>query len=310
MQELLDKNMDPQVAEYLRTVRSHPSAHLHSIEKLRLDLDKLRDYYPPEPVKKIDNINIAGPAGNIPLRIYTPEGKGPFPPVIFYHGGGWCIGSVNGYDSVCTALANKIPAVVFSVGYRLAPEDPFPAAVEDCYAALEYVAKNSASFNTNPDRLVVMGDSAGGNLAAVISIKAKEENGPRIKQQILIYPAANLSCLDIGSYRLYGKDYDLDKEMIEKFRSYYVPHEKDWTSPYVSPGLAKNLKGLPPTFMITAEFDPLRDDGKEFAERLKKAGVAIKHSLYKGVIHGFLSFTTFHAAQKAFDEIRENLIKR
>ena len=305
MQELFDKNMDPEVAEYLKMVRSHPPAYLLSIQDLRRELDKLIDHYPPQPVKKIDNINITGPAGDIPLRIYTPEGSGPFPSVVFYHGGGWCIGSLAGYDSICAALANRIPAVIFSAGYALAPEHPFPAAVGDCYAALEYVAKNSANFNADPGRLIVMGDSAGGNLAVVTSLKAKEKGGPRINLQILIYPAVNLSRLDTESYRLYGNGYDLDKEMIEKFVSHYVPDKKDWADPYVSPAFAKDLKGLPPTLLITAEFDPLRDDGKEFAERLKRAGVAVRHSLYKGVIHGFLSFTTFHAAQKAFDEIKE-----
>lgn len=300
-----EKNIDPQVAEYLDAVRAKPPAYLRSIEELRKDIDKIRDFYPPETVKNIENMDIPGPAGKIPIRIYTPEGKGPFPLVVFYHGGGWCIGSLAGYDGICAALTNRIPAVFVSAGYRLAPEDPFPAAVEDCYAALEYAAKNAASFNADPGRITVMGDSAGANLAAVTSIKSKKEGGPHITFQVLLYPAVNLFRQETESYRLFGKGYDLDKELINMFRAHYIPDRQNRTNPYASPALAKDLKGLPPALIITAEFDPLRDDGKEFAGMLKKAGVRVKHSLYKGVIHGFMSFTAFHAAQKAFDEVAD-----
>ena len=198
---------------------------------------------------------------------------------------------------------------MLSVDYRLAPENGFPAALDDCYSALKYAANEASALNADPNCIAVMGDSAGGNLAAAVSIKAKNEFGPRIAFQILVYPVTNLLHLDTYSYRLFGKGYDLDREMIEMFRSYYMPDKKDWGNPSASPALAKCLKGLPPTLLITAEFDPLRDDGKRFAEKLKKAGVPVKCSLYKGVIHGFLSFTTFRASQKAFDEIAKTFRK-
>jgi acetyl esterase len=297
------EKLDPQVAQYLNTVRSRPPAHLLSIETLRGEIDKIGDHYPPEPVGKIEDVDMPSPSGNIPLRVYSPEGKGPFPPVVFFHGGGWCIGSVAGYDGFCSVLTNRVPAVVFSVGYRLAPEHPFPAAIEDCYVALGYIAKNAANFNADPGRLAVIGDSAGGTIAAVMSIKSKKEGGPKIALQVLIYPATDLSHTDSASYKLFGEGYDLDKRMIEIFRSHYLPDKKEWVNPYVSPMLAKDLRGLPKALIITAEYDPMRDDGIEFAARLKKSGVPVRHSMYKGVIHGFLSFTTFHAAQRAFDEI-------
>lgn len=299
------ERLDPEVAGYLKHVRSRPPAHLLSIEELRRDIDKLCDTYPPGPVGNIEDIEIPGPAGKIPARIYTPKGSGPFPLAVFYHGGGWCIGSVRGYDGFASELANKIPAIVFSVGYRLAPEHVFPAAVEDSYAALKYVAENAPRFKLSSGRIAVIGDSAGANLAAAAALKAKKEKGPRIDLEILIYPATNLSRTDIESYRLFGEGYDLDKEMVEKFRAYYMPDKRDWKDPYASPALANDLKGMPPTFIITAEYDPLRDDGKEFADRLKKAGVPVRYSMYKGVIHGFMSFTTFRAAQAAFDEISD-----
>ena len=303
------KNLSPEVARYLKAVRARPPAHTLSIKELRRDIDRLRDFYPPEPVHKIEDRDIPGPAGNIKVRIYTPEGTGPFPLIVFYHGGGWCIGSLSGYDGICAVLTNRVPTVVLSVDYRLAPENKYPAAVDDCYSALEYAASMASALNADPDRIVVMGDSAGGNLAAAVSIKSKDENGPRIAFQILIYPPTNLLHLATGSYRLFGRGYDLDREMIEIFRAYYMPDKKDWGNPYASPALAKCLKGLPPTLLITAEFDPLRDDGKRFAEKLKKAGIPVKYSLYKGVIHGFLSFTTFSASQKAFDEIAKTFRK-
>ena len=210
---------------------------------------------------------------------------------------------MNGYDNVCAALANRIPAVIFSTGYRLAPEDPFPAAVDDCHAALEYIAKNAGRFNADPGRLAVRGDSAGANLAAGMSLKSKEEGGPRIALQVLIYPATDISRMMSVSYLLFGNGYDLDIGLIKKFRLNYLPDKRDWLDPRASPALAKDFEGLPPALVITAEFDPLRDDGKEFADKLKRSGVPVRYSMYKGVIHGFLSFTTFTTAQKAFDEI-------
>lgn len=299
----IEERLDPEVAKYLKHVRARPPAHTLSIEELRRDIDQLRNVYPPKPVGKIENIEIPGPAGKIPVRVYTPKGNGPFPPVVFYHGGGWCIGSLDGYDGLCAELTNRTGAVVFSVDYRLAPEHVFPAAFEDSYAALKFVSQNAARFNAQPEKLIVMGDSAGATLAAAVSIKSKEDAGPRIALQILAYPATDISRTDSGSYRLFGRGYDLDKEGIEKYRAYYMPDKKDWTDPHASPMLARDLHGLPRALIITAEFDPLRDDGKEFAEKLKSAGVPVKYSMYKGVIHGFLSFITFNAAQKAFDEI-------
>ena len=299
--------LDPQVAQYLKAVRSRPPAYLLSVEELRRDIDQIKKYYPPEPVKNIKDILINGPDGKIAIRIYTPGGKGPFTPVVFYHGGGWSIGSLNSHEGICASLANKAKAAVFSVNYRLAPEDPFPAAVDDCYAALEYVNDNAASFNADPGRMIVMGDSAGGNLAAVVSMKAKEEGGPKIALQVLVYPATNMKDLVTSSYKRFGKGYDLDKKMIAKFRDLYILNKKDIVDPRASPFFAKDLKGLPPTLLITAECDPLRDDGKKFASKLKKAGVPVKYIMYKGVIHGFLSFTTFHVAQKALSEIARTL---
>lgn len=301
------EDLDTEVAGYLRHVRSRPPAHLLSIAELRRDIDRLKDFYPPRPVGAVENIEIPGPAGKIPLRIYIPEGKGPFTPVVYFHGGGWCIGSLDSCAGACAELAYRIPAVVFSAGYRLAPEHPFPAAVDDCYAALKYAAAHAARFGASPERLAVMGDSAGGNLAAVICLKSAREGGPHIDKEVLIYPATDLSRNDFLSYRLFGKGYDLDREMIGMFESNYLRGGQDRTDPYVSPALAEGLESLPPTLIIAAEYDPLRDDATEFTDKLKKAGVSVKCSVYKGVIHGFTSFTSFRAAQKAFDEIMDFL---
>lgn len=297
------KKLDPQIAKYLEGVNLRPPAHLLSVKELRREIDKLKTYYPLEPVNSIKDISIKGPAGKIKLRIYFPKGRKPFMPVVFFHGGGWCIGSFKSHGGICASLANMANSAVFSVDYRLAPENPFPAAVDDCYAALEYVSANAVSFGADPSRLVVMGDSAGGTLAAVMSLKARDEKGPKIASQVLVYPAADMEVMDTASYRRFGKGFDLDKEMMQKFIDCYVPNKKDLSNPYVSPGLAKSLKRLARTLIITAECDPLRDDARMFAAKLKKSGVPVKYSMYRGVIHGFLSFITFRAARKAIVEI-------
>lgn len=306
----LDKRLDPEVAEYIKSVRSRPPAHGLPVEKLRKDLDRLSVIYPPEEVAQTRDFSIPGPSCEIPVRLYRPSGKGPFPKVVFYHGGGWAIGSIEGYSNLCSAIANNVPALVFVPGYRLAPENPFPAAVEDCYAALKYAEKYDDDFCMKSSGITVMGDSAGGNLAAVMSLKSKRESGPKISLQVLIYPATNLSRLSLPSYRRFGKDYDLDNEMIKKYRAIYLPRRKDWKDPYASPGLADDLGGMPDTIILTSEFDPLRDDGAEFASRLRKSGVKVDYIMYKGVIHGFMSFTGFAIAQKAIKELAKNIARR
>jgi len=244
---------------------------------------------PPEEVSKVENRNVPGPAGEIPLRIYTPRGSGPFPVLVYFHGGGWIICNLDTHDAVCRHLANGASCVVVSVDYRLAPEHKFPAAAEDAYAATRWVAENARIMDVDPERIAVGGDSAGGNLAAVVSLMAREKGGPQLVHQLLVYPVTDLSSMDNDSYREHGQGYILTKDSMAYYGSHYLAGEKDALNPYASPLLAKDLSGLPSPLVITAEYDVLTDEGKAYADRLQEAGVPVRYSCYDGLIHAFFS---------------------
>ena len=241
----------------------------------------------PEPVARVENREIPGPAGSIPLRVYTPAGSGPFPVLVFYHGGGFVIGDLDSHDGVCRALANQARCVVVAVDYRLAPEHKYPAAVEDCFAATRYVSEHGAEFNIDPKRLAVGGDSAGGNLSAVVSIMARDRNAPQIAFQLLVYPATDMAC-DTYSHKTFT-DYFLTDRSIRYFLGHYLRDGADKKNPQASPALAPHHKALPPALIITAEFDPLRDEGEAYCSKLAAAGVPAKFTRYDGMIHGFFT---------------------
>jgi acetyl esterase len=258
----------------------------------------------PDQVAGVEDRTIPGPAGEIPVRIYTPEGSGPFPVLVFFHGGGFVIGDLDTHDGACRELCNGATAVVVAVDYRLAPEHPYPAAPEDCFAALQWVHANAASINGDPDRLAVAGDSAGGNLAAVISLMARDNGGPALRAQILVYPATDLT-MSHPSIDENGEGYLLTKESMEWFMGHYRPDVADQKA---SPMAAADLSGLPPALVITGEFDPLRDEGEAYAERLRAAGVPVVQTRYDGMIHGFFGLRAiFDASTKAMDEATRTL---
>jgi acetyl esterase len=239
----------------------------------------------PEPIAKVEDSQIPTPDGQLPVRIYTPEGTGPFPILVYFHGGGWVIGSVDTIDAPCRAIANAAGCVVISVDYRLAPEHKFPAAPQDCYAATNYVAENAASYNGDPTRIAVGGDSAGGNLAAAVTLMARDFGGPPLVHQMLIYPVTNYD-FSTASYQENAENYLLTKAAMEWFWNHYLRTEEDGRHPYASPLRAESLSGLPPAFVATAEFDPLRDEGEAYAARLQEAGVPVTAKRYEGMIHG------------------------
>lgn len=260
------------------------------------------------PVQKIQNTTFPGPEGPVPIRIYTPDQGNGLPVIIYYHGGGWVIGSIDSHDNICRSLANKASVIVVSVGYRLAPENPFPAAIDDAYAAFIWVSKNISTFNGNPDKIAVAGDSAGGNLAAAVSLMNRDRAGPGLSAQILIYPSTNLSSLATESHRQFEDGYFLTKNYIENFRSMYLPNPNDWKKELASPLLASNLSNLPPALVLTAEFDPLRDEGEAFAEKLKDSGTSAKLLQYKGMIHGFVGMDRlFDKSEQAIEDITDFL---
>ncbi|HEX6818694.1 MAG TPA: alpha/beta hydrolase [Ktedonobacterales bacterium] len=244
-----------------------------------------------EPVASLEDRRIPGPGGEIPVRMYTPQGGAPFPLLVFFHGGGWVVGDIETHDGLCRSLANGAGCVVVSVDYHLAPEHPFPAAPQDCYAATQWAAANADSLQADSTRIAVGGDSAGGNLAAVVALMARDQGGPRLDFQLLIYPALDAR-MQTPSIDENAEGYMLTKQSMIWYRGHYLQHSGDILNPLASPLLAENLRGLPPALIITAEFDPLRDEGEMYAERLQAAGVSVTHTRYHGMIHGFVSLSS------------------
>jgi acetyl esterase len=263
-------------------------------EGLRTAYAALSAFGVKDDVASVTDRTIPGPAGDLPVRIYVPATPAPvadgagLPVLVWYHGGGWVIGDLETADSTVRALANGAGTVVVSVDYRLAPEHPFPAAADDAVAAVRWVADNAAELGVDPARLAVGGDSAGGNLAAVMAQQLRD-GGPAIAFQLLVYPVtdAHLASPSIDEN---AEGYFLTKEAMEWFSHHYLG-DHDPADPLVSPFCAPDaaLSGLPPGLTITAEFDPLRDEGEAYAQRLRAAGVDMTATRYDGVIHGFFS---------------------
>ncbi|MBN1690866.1 MAG: alpha/beta hydrolase [Dehalococcoidia bacterium] len=241
--------------------------------------------------EKIYRVIDTGVHDGLPVRIYRPSDRAGLPLILYIHGGGWVVGSIATHDNVCRKLANRSGAIVVSVGYRLAPENKFPAGLEDVYAALQWAHTEAASFGGDPCRLAVAGDSAGGNLAAAVCLVTRDRGGPPIRFQALAYPALDASNQDRKSYRLNEKGYYLTTKIIEQVIPLYINKSGDVFDPYVSPLLAGDVTGLPPALVITAQFDPLMSEGEAYAARLFDAGIPCRLHRYNGMIHGFLSFT-------------------
>ena len=245
---------------------------------------------PPVAVARVEEVEAPGPRGPIPVRVYTPEGAdGPRPLFVYYHGGGWVNGSRDSYDAVCRQLTQSSGCVVASVDYRRAPEFPAPAPFEDAYAATEWLAAHAADLGAEPGRLAIGGDSAGGGLAASVALRARDENGPRIAHQLLVYPAV-AEIEGTESYRAYGEGHFLTAERIAFYWNCYVPRPELAELTSVCAARAESLRGLPPATIVLAECDPLHDIGVAYAERLRADGVPVELREYEGQIHAFFSF--------------------
>jgi acetyl esterase len=235
---------------------------------------------------KVEDKTIPGPDGPIPMRIYTPEGEGPFPLIVWFHGGGWVVGSIDDADPFVRRLVEASGCVAVSVGYRLAPEHRYPAAIDDCFAATQWLAGNAAALGTDPTRVVVAGDSAGGNLAAAVAIRARDAGRPAIAFQYLVCPVTDHD-FTRQSYIDNADGYMTTTRDVEWFWGHYAPEPSARDAPDASPLRASSLEGLPPALVVTADLDPLRDEGEEYARRLAEAGVPTRHRRYAGVIHNF-----------------------
>jgi len=263
----------------------------------------------PPAVFNVENLRIPGPAQPIPIRIYRPTDERTASPVIVYfHGGGWVLGDLDSHDNLCRSLAIKAKAIVIAVEYRLAPEHRFPAAADDAYAALLWVAASAGNLGVDPSRIVVAGDSAGGNLAAVVSQLARDRSGPILRAQVLLYPAVDLSRLDRQSTTDFASGFLLTRERMSWLIDQYVPDQATRTNPMASPLLATNHQGLARAIVVTAQFDVLRDEGEEYAETLRNAGVPVRSRRVEGMIHGFMSMDRwFPEAGGAIDWVAEQL---
>ena len=301
------KRLAPQIEAFLQQMEQEGVAPVNTLTPAQARESKNPMFIKlggqPEPVANVENLHILGSAGQVPVRVYTPPGRAPFPILVYLHGGGWVIGNLETHDSICRSLANRAACIVVSVDYRLAPEHKFPAAVEDAYEAVCWAASSAHRINGDPTRIAVGGDSAGGTLAAVVSLMARDKGTPSVIYQLLIYPVTNLSAFDTDSYCEHGQGYMLTKDGMDYYRDHYVEHEEQLQNPYASPLLAQELRGLPPALVITAEFDVLTDEALAYAKRLKEAGGHVTYKCFDGMIHGF--FCLAGMVDRAADAMNE-----
>lgn len=289
-------SLDPQISAYAQAqaaemaARGIPPRHLLTPDVVRaLEAAERADdmQLAPESVAQIVEQTIVGPASPLSLRIYTPQGDGPFPIVVYFHGGGWVLGNLDSHDAICRSITNEATCVVIAVDYRLAPEHKFPAALEDCFAATCWAAERASDFHGNPARLAVAGDSAGGGLAAVVAQLARERGGPVIALQMLVYPVTDLRMVS-PSYAEHANAPVLTGDDMRWFRAHYIRDAHDITNPLASPLLAADLAGLPPALIALAGYDPLRDEGESYGQRLQEASVPTSVLRYDDLAHGFL----------------------
>jgi acetyl esterase len=300
--------LDPQAKAYLELLASlgAPPLHVLPAAQARIAYKKARALAQPAPpaVGDVRSLDAEGPGGRIPLRVYRPFGSGaaePLPALVFLHGGGWTIGDLDTHDVVCRELCNRARCAVIAVDYRLAPEHKFPAAVDDAIGATRWVAANGASLAIDPRRVAIGGDSAGGNLATVTALHLRDHGGPALALQLLIYPATDMRCTT-PSHAENGSGYLLTREAIDYFTDSYLNDRGEITDWRASPALAASLRGLPPAFVLTAGYDPLRDEGESYAQALRAAGVAVEYVCFDAQIHGFITMSkVIDAATVAFD---------
>lgn len=280
-------SLDPQVQSVFDKLKH---AGIRPLYELPIEQARKIDLNPdPGPVKAVGNVEdrlIPGPDREIGVRIYTPTGEGPFPALLYYHGGGWTLGDLDTADVLCRQIANEVNCVVVSVDYRLAPENKFPAATDDAFAAYLWVCDNSTLLNVTPSVIAVSGDSAGGNLAAAVALMARDQHVQLPLFQLLLCPVTNYA-FDSQSYIENAVGYGLTTETMKWFWRNYLNDVEDGNNPYASPLSASDLSGLPPALIITAEYDPLRDDGEQYAQRLHASGVSVELTRYDGMVHGF-----------------------
>lgn len=302
--------LDPQAKALLDAIAAagRPPLHTLSAEQARAEYKNGRTALQtaaPE-VAAADDREVPGPRGPIPVRLYRARGTSEtetLPALVFFHGGGFTVGDLDTHDGICRTLANAAHCAVMSVDYRMGPEHKFPAAVEDCFAATRWVADEAEALHIDADRIAVGGDSAGGNLAAVVALLARDAGGPALAFQLMIYPTTTLHHNTKSAGELARGGYLLTLETMHFFRESYLRGPQDRDDWRASPLLAPDCSRLPPAYILTAGYDPLRDEGKAYADRLQAAGVPVQYRCYEGMIHGFVTMTkALDAANRALED--------
>jgi len=298
--------LDPQIARILQQSTGWAAARSVPVDQLRAAVKGFAAMTPklPVPLRDVSDWAIAGPAGDIGVRIYKPEASGPRPILVYYHGGGWVVGDLDSQDMICRGLCHGTECIVVSVDYRLAPEHRFPAAVDDCYAALTWCAAHGGEIGGDPAKIAVGGDSAGAVLSAAMSIRARDENGPGLKAQLLFYGSMNYPSGNPSSMTEYADGPILTADDVDYFwHQYLAAPEVEQNHPWASPIRAPTHRGLPPAFIGTAELDPTRDPAEAYGPVLSGAGVPVELHRYAGMPHGFMSWLGFvDMAQTACDD--------
>ena len=282
--------LDPQAKSFLQTLDSlgvPPFEEVGPAEARRAAAASAELIGPPLPLAEIRDMALPGPGGEIPVRIYRPTTDTPCPAMVYFHGGGWVLGDIVTHDRLCTEIVQGAQCTVISVDYRLAPEHEFPAAAEDSFAATQWVISHAEEIGVDGHRVAVGGDSAGGNLATVVCLMAKERGAEMPVYQVLVYPITDCD-FTTASYEENAEGYLLTRATMRWFWDCYVNSNEDRRHPYASPNCAKDLSGLPPAHVITAEYDPLRDEAEIYAQRLTEAGVPVTLTRYDGMIHAFI----------------------
>jgi acetyl esterase len=292
--------VDPQIQALLDRGTGVPATHTLPVAEARRQYEaRIALMAPPAQVAKVAERCIDGPAGLLKLRIYTPAGRGPFPLLMFFHGSGFLLCSIDTHDGMCRNLAAGIGCVVVSVDYRLAPEHKFPAGLDDCLTATRWAAAHAAELGIDPTRIMLAGDSAGGNMAAVTAIRVRDESGPTLCGQMLLYPVTDYHTPGTPSYAENADGYGLTRDTMEWFWGHYLKDPAEAENPYASPLRAPDLTRLPPAYVMSAEYDPLRDEAELYGERLRAARVPVEISRRPGMNHGFLFWVGVVAAADA-----------
>jgi acetyl esterase len=281
--------VDPQIQALLDKGTGVPATHTLTVADARAQYEaRISLMAPPAAVGNVSQRIVQGPGGSLVLRTYTPSSPGPHPLLVFFHGSGFVLCSLDTHDGMCRNLCAGADCLVVSVDYRLAPEHKFPAAVDDCAFAIRWVEEHATELGADPARIIVAGDSAGGTLAAATTLRLRDEGGPSLCGQLLMYPVTDYHTPGTPSYEDNAEGYGLTRDTMKWFWDHYLSDPSEASNPYAAPLRARDLSGLPSALVITAEYDPLRDEGERYAERLREASVHTALSRYNGMNHGFL----------------------